>query len=93
MLLLAATLLLLFTRGMNALPECELDTEVEFYESDITVDGLSESCSSEMDLGFLIQDVVYSADYQMREYQEEYMHTNVSACFLPSCSLCCSSLK
>jgi len=79
--LLLALLLLLLTMANAQLPECELDTEVEFYSADIDVEGLSDECASLDEhlftVGFLIQDVVFAADYQMREYREEYMHTNV----------------
>lgn len=40
------------------LPDCEFDTEVQFYTSEIDVSGLPEACYSDLHLttiGFLIQ--------------------------------------
>jgi hypothetical protein len=47
----------------SKLPDCEFDTEVQFYTSEIDVSGLPEACYNDVHLttiGFLIQVCVFS---------------------------------
>lgn len=62
------------------LPECEFDTEVQFYTADIDVLQLPEACSEGFHLstiGFILQDVVSDVEERMPKYKEEESNTLV----------------
>lgn len=61
------------------LPECEFDTQVQFYNVDIDVLNLPENCRDPdlINIGFITQDVVDETEEKMPDYREEYMSTLV----------------
>lgn len=61
------------------LPECENDTEIQFYNAKIGIMELTESCTDPdlFTIGFLIQDVVEDVESRMPRYREESMQTEI----------------
>jgi hypothetical protein len=66
-------------KGKGQLPKCEFDTEIQFYNADIDVLDLPDSCNDSdlINIGFIIQDVVDEVEARMPDYREEYMTTQV----------------